>query len=90
MDISEAEEFVHIYLDSISEGTDLNNTVVINKLITKSCKSAVKAHDYLSAEEMKSLIDQLKACQNPFSCPHGRPTFIKFSQYEIERMFKRT
>ena len=90
MDISEAEEFVHIYLDSISEGTDLNNTVVINKLITKSCKSAVKAHDYLSAEEMKSLIDQLKACRNPFSCPHGRPTFIKFSQYEIERMFKRT
>ena len=90
MDISEAEEFVHIYLDSITEGTDLNNTVVINKLITKSCKSAVKAHDYLSAEEMKSLIDQLKACRNPFSCPHGRPTFIKFSQYEIERMFKRT
>lgn len=90
MDISEAEEFVHIYLDSITEGTNLNNTVVIDKLITKSCKSAVKAHDYLSMEEMESLIGQLKACRNPFSCPHGRPTFVKFSRYEIERMFKRT
>lgn len=89
MDLSEAEDFVKIYVDNVTEGTNLNNTVVINKLITKSCKSAIKAHDYISMEEMKALLDQLKRCRNPFSCPHGRPTFIKFSQYEIERMFKR-
>lgn len=89
MDLSEAEDFVKIYIDNVTEGTNLNNTVVINKLITKSCKSAIKAHDYISMEEMKALLDQLKRCRNPFSCPHGRPTFIKFSQYEIERMFKR-
>lgn len=89
MDISEAEDFVKIYIDNVTEGTNLNNTVVINKLITKSCKSAIKAHDYISMEEMKALLDQLKRCRNPFSCPHGRPTFVKFSQYEIERMFKR-
>ena len=89
MDISEAEDFVKAYIDNVSEGTNLNNTVVINKLITKSCKSAIKAHDYISAEERKALLDQLKRCKNPFSCPHGRPTFVKFSQYEIEKMFKR-
>ncbi len=89
MDLSEAEDFVKVYIDNVTEGMHLNNTVVINKLITKSCKSAIKAHDYISMEEMKALIEQLKRCKNPFSCPHGRPTFVKFSQYEIERMFKR-
>lgn len=89
MDLTEAEEFVKVYIDNITEGTNLNNTVIINKLITKSCKSAIKAHDYISMEEMKALISQLKLCRNPFSCPHGRPTFVKFSQYEIEKMFKR-
>lgn len=89
MTLSEAEEFAKEYIDSIHEGTNLNNTVVINKLITKSCKSAVKAHDYLTIEESRALMAQLKTCRNPFSCPHGRPTFIKLSQYEIEKMFKR-
>lgn len=89
MTISEAEEFAKEYIDSISEGTNLKNTVVINKLITKSCKSAVKAHDYLSHEEICALIAQLKQCKNPFSCPHGRPTFIRLSKYEIEKLFKR-
>lgn len=89
MTISEAESFAKEFVDSLTEGTRLLNTVVINKLITKSCKSAVKAHDRLSMEEMQALIDQLAACRNPFSCPHGRPTFIRLSQYEIEKMFKR-
>ena len=89
MTLSEAEEFAKEFTDSVTDGTKLQNTVVINKLITKSCKSAVKAHDRLSMEEMKALIAQLAACRNPFSCPHGRPTFIRLSQYEIEKMFKR-
>lgn len=89
MTISEAENFAREFIDSISSGTKLFNTVVINKLITKSCKSAVKAHDYLSMEEMETLMKQLSACRNPFSCPHGRPTFIRLSRYEIEKMFKR-
>lgn len=89
MTLSEAETFAKEFIDSISEGTKLKNTVVIDKLITKSCKSAVKAHDRLSMEEMQALMNQLAACRNPFSCPHGRPTFIRMSQYEIEKMFKR-
>lgn len=89
MGISEAEDFVNTFIDQVSEGTKLANTIVINKLITKSCKSAVKAHDRLSIEEMTALMDQLAACKNPFSCPHGRPTFIRMTKYQIEKMFKR-
>lgn len=89
MDISEAEEFAKTFVEEINENTDLKNHVIINKLITKSCKSAVKAHDYLSMEEINALIKDLSKCVNPFSCPHGRPTFIKLSNYEIEKMFKR-
>ena len=89
MTITEAENFVNEYIDSIEEKTDFKNTVVIDKLIMKSCKSAVKAHDYLKDEEIQGLMESLKKCRNPFSCPHGRPTFIRFSQYEIEKMFKR-
>ena len=40
-------------------------------------------------DEINQLIKDLKNCENPFSCPHGRPTFIKMTQYEIEKMFKR-
>jgi len=89
MTISEADDFVNTFIDSVSEGSKLANTIVINKLITKSCKSAVKANDHLSMEEMKALMDQLAACRNPFSCPHGRPTFIRMTKYQIEKMFKR-
>ena len=89
MSLSEAEDFVNVFLENVSAGTQLSNTVVINKLITKSCKSAVKAHDKLSMAELQGLMAQLAECRNPFSCPHGRPTFIRLSQYQIERMFKR-
>lgn len=89
MSMSEAENFVREYLDSAADGGKTVNTVVVNKLITKSCKAAIKAHDHLNMAEIESLLSQLKACRNPFSCPHGRPTFIRFTKYEIEKMFKR-
>ena len=89
MSMLEAENFVREYLDSAADGGKTVNTVVVNKLITKSCKAAIKAHDHLSIAEIESLLNQLKACRNPFSCPHGRPTFIRFTKYEIEKMFKR-
>lgn len=89
MTLSEAETFVKTFIDAVENGNNLINKVVIDKLITKSCKTAVKANDHLSEEEAGSLMRQLKQCRNPFSCPHGRPTFIKMSRYEIEKMFKR-
>ena len=54
-----------------------------------SCKSAIKARKYLTKREMEALIEQLEETNNPFSCPHGRPTIIHFSFNEIEKMFKR-
>lgn len=89
MDMSEAESFVKAFLDAYVDGETIKNKIVIDKLITKACKASIKAHDYISHEEALKLIDELKKCRNPFSCPHGRPTFVRFTQYDLERMFKR-
>ncbi len=61
----------------------------IEKIISMSCKKAVKANDRLSFIEAKSLIEKILKLENPFSCPHGRPTIIKMTKYEIEKLFKR-
>ncbi len=89
MELSEAEDFINQFIDNINERTNLSNSVVIDKLIMMSCKAAVKANDKLSDGEVKALINDLSSCINPFSCPHGRPTFIRLTRYEIEKMFKR-
>ncbi len=89
MTLEEAEQFARDFIDQISDSTNLRNSVVINKLIMKSCKAAVKGGDTLSMAEMEALMTDLSSCVNPFSCPHGRPTFVRLSRYEIERLFKR-
>lgn len=89
MGLEEAGNFLNDFMDNASEGVLLENTPAVEKIIMRSCKSAVKAHDYLKDDEILQLIQDLKRCENPFSCPHGRPTFIKMTQYEIEKMFKR-
>ena len=89
MNMEEAEIFARNVIEDSDENADFRNQVAIDKLITKSCKSAVKANDYLTDEEVSSLLNTLRNCKNPYSCPHGRPTIIKFSKYEMERMFKR-
>ncbi|NIK10865.1 DNA mismatch repair endonuclease MutL [Alkalibacillus almallahensis] len=57
--------------------------------ILMSCKRSIKANHYLSQQEMNYLIDELRSCQDPYTCPHGRPIIVHFSDYEIQRMFKR-
>jgi len=90
MTLSEAEDFAHDFLDQVKSGSpDLHNRVVIDKLITRSCKRAVKAHEKLTDAEMRALMNQLSKCRNPFSCPHGRPTFIRFTRKDLEKFFKR-
>jgi len=89
MTIQEAQDFITYFVENISEDIDLSNEKIIDKIISKSCKSAIKAGDIITMEEATALISDLSACENPYSCPHGRPTFIKLSKYEIERMFKR-
>ena len=58
--------------------------------ITLSCKMAIKANDHISIEEAEELLNTLRKCSNPFTCPHGRPTIITYSKYELERLFKRS
>ncbi|MGN0736431.1 MAG: DNA mismatch repair endonuclease MutL [Anaerovoracaceae bacterium] len=89
MELSEAEDFVNQFIENITDSTNLSNKVVIDKLIMMSCKAAVKANDVLSMDEIRALVKDLSRCINPFSCPHGRPTFIRLTHYEIEKMFKR-
>lgn len=87
MDLGEAERFASAFAENIDDFSD--NYSVIDKLIMKSCKSAVKANEKLSAMEVEQLMADLSQCENPFSCPHGRPTFVKISKYDIERTFRR-
>lgn len=89
MTMKEAEDFINSFVDEYFGDRKLENEIVIDKLITRACKSSIKARDYIKDEEIKVLIEELKLCRNPFSCPHGRPTFIKLSKYDLEKMFKR-
>ncbi len=54
-----------------------------------SCKMSVKANEHLSMEEMEKLLDDLVKCDNPYNCCHGRPSIMKFTNYELEKMFRR-
>ena len=57
--------------------------------IMMSCKGSIKANRHLRQDEMQSLLDDLRKTNDPFTCPHGRPIIVQFTQYEIEKMFKR-
>lgn len=77
-------------LDELSEGT-LNGTpaVIRQKIASMACKAAVKGNTSFDRAGMEALIDQLLGLENPYHCPHGRPTIISMSKYEIEKKFKR-
>jgi DNA mismatch repair protein MutL len=58
-------------------------------LISMACHHAVRAHKSLTLTEMETLLKDLSACENPFHCPHGRPTMVTFDKYQMEKLFKR-
>lgn len=89
MELDGAKDFLEDFLDNVDQDTDFQDQKKIDRIISNSCKKAVKAHDLLNKEEINQLMMDLAKCKNPYSCPHGRPTFIKMSKYEIEKMFKR-
>ena len=79
-------------IDMIDGLTDDNSTdldIITERVATMSCKAAVKGNNKLSFEEAKELIEELMQAENPYNCPHGRPTLIVMSKYEVERTFKR-
>ena len=63
--------------------------IITEKVASMSCKAAVKGNDKLTLPEINKLIDELLSLDNPYNCPHGRPTIISMSKYEIEKKFKR-
>ena len=77
-------------LDELSEDAVKRNPRVIEeKIASMSCKAAVKGNHRMSPQEAERLIDELLTLDNPYNCPHGRPTIVTISQYEMEKKFKR-
>lgn len=77
-------------IDGLSEDTSVSNPdIIYEKVASMSCKAAVKGNHKMSALEADRLIDQLLDLENPYACPHGRPTIISMSKYELEKKFKR-
>lgn len=72
-------------IDKISNNYDLKD----DRFAIMACKSAIKANDRIQNIEIESLFRQLEKCENPYTCPHGRPTMVEISKVEIEKMFKR-
>ena len=62
---------------------------VLNRIATMACKAAVKGNAQMDVKEATALIEELFTLENPYHCPHGRPTIISMSKYEIEKKFKR-
>ena len=77
-------------LDDFSDMTGRETPdLILEKVASMSCKAAVKGNEELSSAEMDELIEELLTLDNPYNCPHGRPTIISMSKYEIEKKFKR-
>ena len=77
-------------LDGLSDITGAGSSEsLLDKVASMSCKAAVKGNHQMSSMEAKALIDELLSLENPYNCPHGRPTIISMSKYELEKKFKR-
>lgn len=78
-------------LDSLSDSisTKIAPDIVLEKIASMSCKAAVKGNSRLSAREVDALIGELLELENPYHCPHGRPTIIAMTKRELEKKFKR-
>ena len=84
----ESEKFILQIIDNID---NLKNSYDLkdDKFASMACRAAIKANDKIHKVEMNKLLSQMETCENPFTCPHGRPTIVEISKKEIEKMFKR-
>ncbi|ROR29379.1 DNA mismatch repair protein MutL [Mobilisporobacter senegalensis] len=87
--IAEKELLIELIDTLVEEIQSENPDIILEKVASMSCKAAVKGNNKLSFKEAESLIDQLLTLENPYHCPHGRPTIVSMSKYEIEKKFKR-
>ena len=87
--VNKEEVFLEI-LDGLSEDSEqLPGESLYNKIASMSCKAAIKGNQQISFQECDALLDELLQLENPFACPHGRPTIVAFKKQDLEKMFKR-
>ncbi|MGL6105030.1 MAG: DNA mismatch repair endonuclease MutL, partial [Romboutsia sp.] len=86
--VPESEKFILQIIDNID---DIKNNYELKgeRFASMACRSAIKANDKIANLEINSLFEQMELCENPFTCPHGRPIIVEISKTEIEKMFKR-
>ncbi len=87
--MGEKDYLISVIDELASSGNIKEPAAVYDRIATMSCKAAIKGNTHITYEEAKSLIGQLLKLENPYNCPHGRPTMVMFSKTEIEKMFKR-
>ena len=88
-DIATTDLLMEIIDDLVNGKTNLSKDVLLERVATMSCKAAVKGNNELPLEHAHELLKELMSLENPYNCPHGRPTMIRMSKYEIEKKFKR-
>ena len=86
--VPESEKFILQIIDNIEEIKN-NYELKGEKFASMACRAAIKANDRIQSMEIRSLLNELETCENPFTCPHGRPTIVEITKTEIEKMFKR-
>ena len=89
----EGVDMKSMFIDMLDDFTNINGRqapeLILEKVASMSCKAAIKGGNHISRAEAEQLIDELLTLENPYHCPHGRPTIISMSKYEIEKKFKR-
>ncbi|WP_455030729.1 DNA mismatch repair endonuclease MutL [Oribacterium sp.] len=86
----DAEMLFHEILDALAEEGNLSEAEsVYNKIASMACKASVKGNQLLSFQEAEALVQKLFTLENPYACPHGRPTIVAFKKQDLEKMFKR-
>ena len=84
------EESIRKLIDIITEKGNFDLDQFIWRMAaTIACRMSVMAGDYISPEEQQWILDNVRKCENPFTCPHGRPSIITYTKYELEKLFKR-
>ena len=76
-------------LDDLKKDLPIGDNAWYLKIATAACKAAIKGRDIISADEIKALLESMLTLDDPYHCPHGRPTFIKLTETDIDKMFKR-
>ena len=86
--VAQSEKFIFQIIDNIGD-LESSYDLKMDKIASMSCRAAIKANDKIHFDEINSLLSKMEKCENPYTCPHGRPSMVEISKKEIEKMFKR-